>query len=102
MLVDTPAMLAVGDTSAIASRVDGLVYLVDMQVIKKPQLLTAADQLRRLPVKMLGTVVRMQSKSGSRYYYYSPYHYYGYTYKADGERATPRRRRTDQQKQPVG
>ena len=102
VLVDTPAMLAVGDTSAIASRVDGLVYLVDMQVIKKPQLLTAADQLRRLPVKMLGTVVRMQSKSGSRYYYYSPYHYYGYTYKADGERATPRRRRTDQQKQPVG
>ena len=50
VLVDSPAMLAVGDTSAIASKVDGLVFLVDMHIVKRPQLMTAADQLYRLPV----------------------------------------------------
>ena len=74
MLVDTPAMLAVGDTSAIASKVDGLIFLADLHVVKKPQLMTAADQLARLPVRMLGAVVRMYGGKGSRYYY-SPYYY---------------------------
>ena len=49
VLVDTPAMLPVGDTSAIAPKVDGLIFLVDMHVIKKPQLATAAEQLRAPP-----------------------------------------------------
>jgi non-specific protein-tyrosine kinase len=93
VLVDTPAMLAVGDTSAIASRVDGLVFLVDMRMIKGPQLSTAADQLMRLPVRMLGTVVRMQQKRGGRYYYYSPYYYYGYSYTDDGTRVRDKRRK---------
>ncbi len=34
MLVDSPAMLAVGDTSAIAAQVDGLVFLVDMHTVQ--------------------------------------------------------------------
>ena len=59
VLVDSPAMLAVGDTSAIASKVDGIVFLVDMDMIKRPQLLSAAEQLHRLPVRLLGAVVRM-------------------------------------------
>lgn len=91
VLVDSPAMLAVGDTSAIAARVDGLVFLVDMHVIKQPQLVTAAEQLRRLPVKMLGTVVRMQGTKGSRYYYYSPDRYYDHSYTSDGRRVKQRR-----------
>jgi hypothetical protein len=48
--------------------VNGLVFLVDMHLVKKPQLMTAADQLRRLPTQMLGGVVRMCGKRGSRYY----------------------------------
>jgi len=83
VLVDSPAMLAVGDTSAIAARVDGLVFLVDMRMIKKPQLQTAADQLMRLPVKMLGTVVRMQHKRAGQYYA-APGYYYSYSYTEDG------------------
>jgi Mrp family chromosome partitioning ATPase len=92
VLVDSPAMLAVGDTSAIAARVDGLVFLVDMHMIKRPQLMSAADQLYRLPARLLGTVVRMHHrKSGG--YQYSPYYYYGYSYKPDGTRVKDRRRR---------
>ena len=90
LLVDSPAMLAVGDTSAIASKVDGLVFLVDMQEVKRPQLMTAADQLHRLPVRKLGSIVRMEGIKGGRYFYYSPY-YYGYA--EDGTRVEERRLR---------
>ena len=93
VLVDSPAMLAVGDTSAIASKVDGLVFLVDMESVKRPQLISAAEQLYRLPVRLLGTVVRVRHKRSERYSYHSPYYYYGYSYKEDGTKVKDRRRR---------
>jgi Mrp family chromosome partitioning ATPase/capsular polysaccharide biosynthesis protein len=93
VLVDSPAMLAVGDTAAIANKVDGMVFLVDLDVLKRPQLLSAAEQLYRLPVRLLGTVVRMHHKRSSRYYHHSPYYYYGYTYSEDGSKSKERRRR---------
>jgi Mrp family chromosome partitioning ATPase len=96
VLVDSPAMLAVGDTSAIAAKVDGLVFLVDMELIKRPQLVSAADQLYRLPVRLLGSVVRIHHKRSERYYYHSPYYYYGYTYTEDGSKVKDRRRGTGQ------
>jgi Mrp family chromosome partitioning ATPase/capsular polysaccharide biosynthesis protein len=98
VLIDSPAMLAVGDTSVLAARVDGLVYLVDLQAIKKPQLMTAAVQLRRLPVQMLGAVVRMTGAKGGRYYYDSSYGYYGDSYSDDGGRTKLRRRRETDRK----
>ena len=80
VLVDSPAMLAVGDTAALASLVDGLVFLVDMQRAKRPMLQQAADQLVRLPCRSLGIVLRVEgAKSGGGYY--SSYRYYEY---ADG------------------
>ena len=36
LLVDSPAMLAVGDTAALASEVDGLIFLVDMEKARRP------------------------------------------------------------------
>jgi Mrp family chromosome partitioning ATPase/capsular polysaccharide biosynthesis protein len=93
VLVDSPAMLAVGDTSAIAAKADGLVFLVDMEMVRRPQLMSAAEQLYRLPVRLLGTVVRIHHRRGERYYYYSPYYYYGYSYTEDGRKVKDRRRR---------
>ena len=76
VIVDSPAMLAVGDTPALASMVDGLVFLVDMHVAKRPMLQQAADQLVRLPCRILGIVLRVDdAKSGG---YYSSYRYYEY------------------------
>ena len=78
VIVDSPAMLPVGDASAIASSVDGLVFLVDMHLVKRPQLGQAADQLRRLPCRLLGTVVRGDEHRGGRYAYYgAEYSYAG-------------------------
>ena len=82
VLVDSPAMLAVGDTAALASLVDGLVFLVDMQKATRPMLAQAADQLVRLPCRSLGVVLRVEGAQRSGYgYYYSSYRYYEY---ADG------------------
>ncbi len=90
VLVDSPAMLAVGDTPALAASVDGMVFLVDMDTARRPQLYTAADQLWRLPTKMLGVVLRTRHRQGR--YYYSSHYSYSYTYKEDGTRTRDRRR----------
>ena len=94
VIVDSPAMLPVGDASAIASSVDGLVFLVDMQAVKRPQLGQAADQLRRLPCRLLGTVVRSDEHGGGRYGYYGAE--YAYSYGENGGKKTkkPATRRT--------
>lgn len=77
VLVDSPAMLAVGDTAALASLVDGLVFLVDMQRAKRPMLQQAADQLVRLPCRSLGIVLRADGAKSD--YYSSSYRYYEYS-----------------------
>jgi non-specific protein-tyrosine kinase len=92
VLVDTPDMLSAGDTSAIAASVDGIVFLVDMHTIKKPQLLTAAEQLRRLPTRMLGILVRTEGRRSPSFYYTPGKRYYGYAYTDDGTKVMERRR----------
>ena len=78
VLVDSPAMLAVGDAAALAALVDGLVFLVDMEKASRPMLAQAADQLMRLPCRSLGVVLRVEgAKRG--YYYSSSYKYYEYS-----------------------
>ena len=94
VIVDSPAMLPVGDASAIARSVDGLVFLVDMHLVKRPQLAQAADQLRRLPCRLLGTVVRSDEHGGGRYGYYGAE--YRYTYGEDGGKAKGQGRRCRQ------
>ncbi len=88
VLVDSPAMLAVGDAAAIAARVDGMLFLVDMHTTRRPQLVSAADQLAKLPCEQLGIVVRVDAgKTGGSYY--QQYHYYSDD--ADGEKRKRRR-----------
>jgi Mrp family chromosome partitioning ATPase len=75
-LVDSPAMLAVGDTAALASEVDGLLFLVDMEKARRPVIQAAADQLYRLPCAMMGIIVRSAAGSSrDKYYYTSHYRY---------------------------
>ena len=74
VLVDSPAMLAVGDAAALASELDGLIFLVDMEQARRPVLGSAADQLFRLPCTMMGLVIRLPSgANGNRYHYYARY-----------------------------
>lgn len=73
VLVDSPAMLAVGDTLALADKVDGLMFLVEPDVVRKQQLTQAREQLDKLPCKLLGVIVARR-KAGSSYY--APRYYY--------------------------
>ena len=84
LLVDSPAMLAVGDTAALASEVDGLIFLVDMEKARRPVLQAAADQLYRLPCAMMGIVVRSAAGSSRDKYYYTSH----YRYSADASHGT--------------
>ena len=85
LLVDSPAMLAVGDTAALASEVDGLIFLVDMEKARRPVMQAAADQLYRLPCAMMGIVVRSPAGSSRDKYYYTSH----YRYSADAKPAAP-------------
>jgi Mrp family chromosome partitioning ATPase len=92
VLVDTPAFMAVGDAGAIAKAVDGLVFLVDLHIVRRPLLEGTAERLEQLPCDRLGVVV-MRQKSG-RGYYHDSYGSYRYTYHytEDGQKAKRRAR----------
>jgi Mrp family chromosome partitioning ATPase len=72
VLVDSPAMLAVGDTPALGDKVDGLLFLVEPDVVRKQQLIQAREQLDKLPCRLLGLVIARRKTGahyGPRYYY---------------------------------
>ena len=78
VIVDAPALLAVGDTAAIARCVDGLIFLVDLTRAKRPLLLEAAAQTAQMPSRKLGLVVlrnassRRSERDGYTYYSHAP------------------------------
>lgn len=75
VLVDTPALLPVGDFLAIASAVDGFVFLVDPRVVKRPQLREAVELLAPVQSRAMGLIVLRAPSSSKRYYhYYRSYH----------------------------
>ena len=85
VLVDAPAMLPVGDTVAVAPWVDAMVYVVNPQRVRRPDLQQARAQLAHLPCHLLGIIEVAERKSHG---YYAGY----YSHSADGGRAPLRRR----------
>ena len=75
--------MVVADPQILASRVDGILYIVQPGKIRTQQLTTPIEQLQRVNAKLLGVVFnRLPSKSSS--YYYGGYYYYSsYTQKGD-------------------
>lgn len=67
VIVDAPALLAVGDTAAIARCVDGMVFLVDLTRAKRPLLEEAANQIALMPCRKLGLVVIAKALRRSGY-----------------------------------
>lgn len=75
VLVDTPAMMAVGDVAALASSIQGLIMLVDFAVVTRSTLREARDIVEPLPCRKLG-IIASQERIGKRESY--SYGYYGY------------------------
>jgi len=73
IIVDSPALLEVGDAAAMAADVEGLLMVVDADKVGRPMLQEARDLLATLPCHKLG-VVLVRAKGGrSGYGHYGHY-----------------------------
>ncbi|HJW74087.1 MAG TPA: Wzz/FepE/Etk N-terminal domain-containing protein [Thermoleophilia bacterium] len=70
VLVDTPAFRSVGDAAALAARVDGLLYLANIETLTKPELEEAREFLEPLPCRKLGVIAVSEKFAGGGDYYY--------------------------------
>jgi Mrp family chromosome partitioning ATPase len=74
VLIDSPAFLAVGDASALAACVDGIFFLVNMKMTRRPMLEEARDFLGPLPARKLGVITVFDSAgTDERYHSYGKY-----------------------------
>ena len=72
VLIDSPAFMPVGDATALARSVDGILLLVNMNKTRRPILEEAREFLALLPAPRLGVItVADQSGGEERYHYYA-------------------------------
>lgn len=82
VIVDSPPILGLGDVSALAARVDGILMVVNAGSVTKKELVDGADQVRKAGGTIIGCVLNaVDAKDGYGYYYQ---HYY-----ADYVKETP-------------
>lgn len=73
VLVDTPPLLAFGDAGALASAVDGLIMVANVDKARRPALEDGRDILDSLPSRKVGLVVVGEPHDEARYSTYSSY-----------------------------
>lgn len=99
VIVDTPPILAVTDSSAVAPRVDGVLLVFRLTKNSRPAAEQARDALSAVGAEILGVVVNASSNRSHRYggvYGAYRYGYYSDRYSADevdgeneGEKTSP-------------
>jgi len=73
VILDAPPVLGLGDVSALASKVDGVLLVVRTGSVTKREISHAVDQLRKAGGKVAGAVLNaVEAEDGYGYYY----HYY--------------------------
>jgi Mrp family chromosome partitioning ATPase/capsular polysaccharide biosynthesis protein len=77
VLIDAPPALRVGDALTLSSKVDGVIVVVRMKVVRRPMLNELARQLGAMPTPVLGFVVTAAGEEQGYDYGYG----YGYTAK---------------------
>lgn len=75
VLVDSPAIMAVGDAGALATTVDGMLLLVNLQSIRKPLLAEVRDVIEPMPCRKVGIVVVREKPQSAESYRYAYYRY---------------------------
>jgi Mrp family chromosome partitioning ATPase len=69
VLVDAPPMFAVGDTAAMADKVDGIIVILRLDETTADTIKSVEDFFRRVPTRALGLVVSgVPRESRGRYY----------------------------------
>ena len=77
VLVDSPPVMAVTDSSVLAPRVDGVLLVLRPGMTKLAAARQAVEQLRRVGANLLGVVLNEVDVKSARYRFY---HYDGYYY----------------------
>lgn len=80
VLVDSPPMLPVADGSIMASKVDGLVVVVDGFSTRSSSLQVTLDTVRNTQVNLLGVIINKLKRPRFGYGYGYGYHYYYRSY----------------------
>jgi polysaccharide biosynthesis transport protein len=75
VIIDSPPVIAVTDSSVLAPRVDGVLLVFKLGVTHMGAAYQTVDQLQRLGANLLGVVLNEVDLKRSHYYYS---HYKGY------------------------
>lgn len=73
VLFDTPPVIAVTDAQVLATKLDGVILVVDSGTTNKDIAVKAKSQLENVKANILGVVLNNKKMQGDSYYYY----YYG-------------------------
>ncbi|MGC8874764.1 MAG: polysaccharide biosynthesis tyrosine autokinase [Chloroflexia bacterium] len=96
VILDSPPVLTVADASILAARVDGVVLVADCGVTQRAAVRKAAESLRQVGARLLGSVLnRVDTRADGYYYYY--YYYYRSGYGTEEERKVRRKRKRRQE-----
>jgi len=80
VVFDTPPLITVTDAAILATRLDGVVFVVKAGATRKEILRRSKQKLEELQANILGVILNwMDMRKSSYYYYYSHYYsaYYG-------------------------
>lgn len=98
VILDAPPVLGLGDSSALASRVDGVLLVIRTGTVTKREISHAVDQLQKAGGRVAGAVLNaVEADDGYGHYYH--YYYSQYQEPTNGAPKTQRRRPA---KPPVG
>ena len=74
ILFDSPPILAVTDAAVLASRVDGVLLVIDAGSLRREAAMLAKENMARVGANLLGAALNKLSPRGAGGYYY--YYYY--------------------------
>lgn len=71
ILIDTPPVLAVSDAQIIATKCDGVIFVVDAGKVKRDLVIKAKSSLEFVQARILGVVLnKISQKESAKYYLY--------------------------------
>jgi non-specific protein-tyrosine kinase len=70
VLIDTPPIIAVTDAAVLASRVDGVLLVVNAGKTKRELAIKARDMLKQVNANVIGVVLNNAQVDKSAYAYY--------------------------------
>ena len=88
VIIDAPPLLPVTDAAILAARYDGCILVVEAGSTNVDAISKAADNLKKVRAKLLGTVLNQVPTKGSQasyYQYYGGYYADAYESRPEGE-----------------